>query len=273
MQEPREIPRPAPSIGMFGMDMQQHDMEYALLSPEQAATRGGLRTHEDTHEWAAFTLAIQEGERRRIAAELHDGLGQKLSLLLMELRNATQAVSSWGTDAATANASLERAAVEARSVIDELRRSVMALYPSILDDLGLVAGLSWMLREVAGAQPALAIDSSVPPDDADVPRRLHITVFRIVQEALNNVLKHARAKKFHVVLRSGTTGVSLTIEDDGCGIADPGSAIYVHRGGLSGMMRRARAAGGDFKITTGKGSGTSITVFWPAECMAGLTAS
>jgi signal transduction histidine kinase len=268
MQEQRDNPCRVPAVRAFALERQQFDTTYPFLSPGPAASPGRMHVQDDALEWTALTLAIQEGERRRIASELHDGLGQKLSLLLMELRNATQAVAGWGGDAATANASLERASIGARSVINELRRSVMALYPSILDDLGLVAGLSWMLREVSETQPGLSIESSLPADDADVPRRLHITVFRIVQEALNNVLKHAHAKEFHVVLHGSTTGVTLMIEDDGCGIADPDVAMLIHRGGLAGMMRRARAAGGDFRIVTEQGGGTGITVFWPREGMS-----
>ncbi|MFS2215011.1 sensor histidine kinase [Telluria sp. Tellsp104] len=264
----RESSCRVPIVGAFALDGQQLDTTYPFLSPEPITYAGGVHVQDDALEWTALTLAIQEGERRRIASELHDGLGQKLSLLLMELRNATQVVAGCGRDAATANASLERASIGARSVINELRRSVMALYPSILDDLGLVAGLSWMLREVSEAQPGLAIESSVPADDADVPRRLHITVFRIVQEALNNVLKHAHAKEFHVVLRGSATGVMLMIEDDGCGMTDPDAAMLIHRGGLAGMMRRARAAGGDFRIFTEMGGGTRITVCWPKECLS-----
>jgi signal transduction histidine kinase len=171
-------------------------------------------------------------------------------------------VEGCGVKAQNASASLERASEGARSVIEELRRSVMALYPSILDDLGLAASLSWMLRDLCKAQPGLHVDPHILLADAEVPKRLHITVFRIVQEAVNNVLKHANAKTLTVVLGGAATTVALMIRDDGCGIENAAWGKPVHSGGLVGIMRRANSSGGAFEIATGRGSGTCITVTW-----------
>jgi two-component system NarL family sensor kinase len=235
-----------------------------FIAPELMELTGGdSYVAGNAVERLGHILAIQEAERRRIASELHDGLGQMLSLLLIELRNAKQAVAGCGVAAMTASSSLERASAGARNVIDELRRSIMALYPSILEDLGLVAALSWVLRDVCRAKPGLRVESHISVTDADVPRRLHISLFRIVQEAVNNVVKHADAENLTVVLRGGVATVSLMITDDGRGIDDSEYANRGHRGGLSGMMRRAHASGGDLNIITGYGSGTSIVVTWP----------
>lgn len=218
-------------------------------------------TAEGLNGLTAHTLAIQEEERRRIASELHDGLGQMLSVLLIELRNARHVVEGCGVKARIASASLDRASEGARTVIEELRRSVMALYPSMLDDLGLAASLSWMLRDLCKAQPRLHVDCHLLLTDKEVPEKLHITIFRIVQEAVNNVLKHAHAKTLAVVLDGAANAVVLTIRDDGCGIEKP-TGKPVHAGGLAGMMRRASLSGGAFEIATGPGSGTCITVTW-----------
>lgn len=251
----------SPGVGAVCLGMQT-DVEHGFPVPEPLDRVIKSYLRENPIDSMDLTLAIQEGERQRIASELHDGLGQKLSLLLLELCNAKQAVLASGVDTA-ASASLERASVGAREAIDELRSSIMALYPSMLSDLGLVASLSWILRGISEAQPGLHIDSDVRVKDADVPRPLHITVFRIVQEAVNNVLKHAGAGKLMVLLRGGTLAVTLTIADDGRGFDDPLHTNHGHSGGLSGMLRRAQASGGDFQIVTGPGAGTRITVTWP----------
>jgi len=236
------------------------DLGLALPEPLERVIKTYLR--DNPVDSMDATLAIQEGERQRIASELHDGLGQKLSLLLLDLGNAKQAVQASGVDSA-ASESLERASKGAREAIDELRSSIMALYPSMLSDLGLVASLSWILRGISEAQPGLQIHSDVGIKDTDVPRPLHITVFRIVQEAVNNVLKHAGAGKLVVLLRGGTLAVTLTIADDGRGFDDPLHTNRGHSGGLSGMLRRAQSSGGDLQIVSGPGAGTRITVTWP----------
>lgn len=242
----------------------QTEVEYRfeVSEPSERAIRS--QVHGRPPDSMDPTLAIQEGERQRIASELHDGLGQKLSLLLLDLCNAKQAVLASAADPAV-NACLERASTGAREAIDELRNSIMALYPSMLSDLGLVASLSWILRGISEAQPNLQVESDLGIKETDVPRSLHITVFRIVQEAVNNALKHAGAGKLKVLLRGGTPAVTLTIVDDGRGFHAPLYANHRHSGGVSGMLRRAQASGGDFRIVTGPGAGTRITVTWPME--------
>lgn len=215
-----------------------------------------------------YTLAVQEAERRRIASDLHDGLGQALSFLLIDLRNARHAMNGGGAESAIASASIERMSAGVRAVVEELRRSVMALYPSILDDLGLGASLSWVLRDMAKAQPGLRIDSRILVTDAEVPVRMHITVFRIVQEAVNNVLKHANAKTLTVVLGGGANALALVVKDDGCGISDSALGKPAHTGGLNGMMHRAHASGGAFEIASSYDSGTCITITWPRGCVS-----
>lgn len=222
----------------------------------------GAQAAYDSVDAVMRTLAIQETERRRIASELHDGLGQMLTLLLLELRNAKAALAGCVGGAAT-EVSLERAAAEARNAMAELRRSVMALYPSILDDLGLVASLTCLLRDVRHAEPQMSIESLVSVADGDIPKSLHIVIFRLVQEAVNNVVKHAGASSLTVTLRKTGALVLLSVQDNGCGVDNPGGTMPRNRRGLAGMVRRAQASRGELTISSSRESGTCLTVIWP----------
>lgn len=224
------------------------DREYIARSPDPVAT-------------------VQETERRRIAADLHDGLGQMLTLLSMDLRSAKTAAIASGMVGPALNSALDRAYSCARQAIAELRRSVMDLYPSMLDDLGLVASVSSVLREVRESAPELAVESRIAVNEKDVPKALHIVAFRIIQEAVNNTLKHAQASRLDVDFTSGAGYLSLTIEDDGCGIASALQAKSGHGAGIEGMIRRARASGGVIDICSESGTGTRIAVIWKTTAL------
>jgi len=232
------------------------------VAPKRTRQRVGKAAQSGSMDAALRTLVIQETERRRIASELHDGLGQMLTLLLLELRNAKATLATCIGESATA-VSLERASTEACKAMAELRRSVMALYPSILDDLGLVASLSCLLRDVCQAEPGLLVQSLVSIVDAEVPKALHIVIFRIVQEAVNNVIKHAGASSVTLGLRKTGAILLLTIEDDGCGIEHCRAAVPTSRSGIAGMLRRAHVSGGEFTISSTPAAGTCLTATWP----------
>ncbi|MBI2317308.1 MAG: sensor histidine kinase [Betaproteobacteria bacterium] len=228
-----------------------------LLSAEEA-----LRvTRAQLWRLSAQNLNIQESERRRIAAELHDGLGQILSLVKLSIEEA----------ALTADASsrirmtLERLSSHVKSALGELRRIAMNLRPSTLDDLGIVATLAWYFREFEVACPDMNLERDIGVTEADVPDALKLPIFRIVQEATSNALKHAKASRIRVGLTSANGLLNLLIEDDGQGV-DPASAArgrdFRHGLGLQGMQERAEISGGTYDFQSAPGKGTRIGVTW-----------
>lgn len=218
--------------------------------------------HNDGEEWIDCVSTIQESERRRIAADLHDGLGQVLTMLAIELRSAKATAASCSAFVPALGLALDHACSSARNAIDELHRTVMDLYPSMLDDLGLVASISFILREAREARPQLQVDADISVSDKEVPAALRIVAFRILQEAVNNVLKHADASLLTVAFSAGAQHLSLVIADDGSGIPRSSMRERRHSSGIVGMIRRVHDSGGAIEITSKPGKGTRIGVEW-----------
>jgi two-component system NarL family sensor kinase len=212
--------------------------------------------------WSDQVMAIQERERQRIASDLHDGVGQLLTLMLIDLHSAKTAIGKVDVGTSGLQACLERACTGARQAMDELRRSVMELYPSILDDIGLTASLTCLLREVREAQPLLQVEAVVSVCDSQVPAPLQIVAYRILQESVNNVLKHAHATRLKIRFWMDADRLILTIRDDGCGISAADRQGRTGGAGLRGMRRRVMASGGKIDITSEYGKGTDIRVSW-----------
>lgn len=216
---------------------------------------------EDLQRLSAKLITAQEEERRSIARELHDEVGQLLTAIKVELAVAQTAIES--------SASPGRLLDDVRSITEGALQTVRdlshLLHPAMLDDLGLVAALDWYLRGFTkrfdiradlrheGMQERLAVETEV-------------AAFRIVQEALTNVVKHARATACRVdLLRRGST-LNLTVEDDGIGF-DPTCADSTARRGLGlvGIRERVGQLRGSFRVGRGAGGGTMIVVQFPAR--------
>jgi signal transduction histidine kinase len=210
-------------------------------------------------------LTIQEAERRRIATDLHDGLGQSLSLLKLGIQEAVRKMGD----------SVPRKAVESvrqlipkvAAALDELRRVSMDLRPSTLDDLGLLPTLSWFAREFEFANPNTRIERHIGVVENDVPEPLKLAIFRILQEAVNNAVKHAGAECIKVSLHNEQDVLAFAVEDNGKGF-DPG-ALAGRGGGRKGlgmrsMRERAELSGGTCAVTSALGRGTKVCASWPA---------
>ena len=242
---------------------------YCLLGrdmSEWVRTEEALRaTQNELWRLSAQHLTIQESERRRIAVDLHDGLGQTLSLVKLSIEVAARSVSAGGSGKVAAT--LERLAPTVKSALGELRRISMNLRPSTLDDLGILATLSWYFREFEETCSNIRLEREINAVEADVPQMLKISIFRIVQEATNNALKHAKADRIKVCLRSAGGSLELSIEDNGQGF-DPRTAAsspdFSHGLGLQSMKERAELSGGDYELNSAPGQGTRIRVRWPA---------
>jgi PAS domain S-box-containing protein len=235
---------------------------------EWVRTEEALRsTRKELWRLAAQHLTIQESERRRIAMDLHDGLGQTLGLVKLSIEEAARSLGASGSNTSdTVAATLGRLGPTVKTALDELRRISMNLRPSTLDDLGILATLSWYFREFEGACPGIRIESEISVAEADVPNTLKIAIFRIVQEATGNALKHSKAGVIKVRLRNRKAGLELAVEDDGQGF-DPaavaGGRDFTHGLGLQSMRERAELSGGEYQFRSAPGLGTSLRVRWP----------
>lgn len=202
---------------------------------------------------------VQEDERRRLARELHDGIGQNLTALKHRLALVG---SSLGPDDDALRSRLEAAIALCSVTLEDTRNLSRMLRPPILDDLGLEQALRWLARSMAeagGPQTAVEIES-LPALDGDQQTLL----FRVAQEALNNVVKHARARNATVRLRSHGGQLQLQVEDDGCG-CDADSAARSGGSGLGGMRERLRLYGGRFQLQSTPGDGTRVLVSLPLD--------
>jgi signal transduction histidine kinase len=214
----------------------------------------------DFQRLARSVFRVQEDERRRIARELHDGIGQNLTALKHQLAIVR---ASLPADAGTAPAQLDACMDLCAHTLEDTRNLSRLLRPQVLDDLGLEAALQWLVRSVAGdrLRVELRVDTQ-PALDADL-QTLH---FRIAQEALGNIVRHAQARE--ALLRLGRRGgfLQLTVWDDGVGF-DPAVALEAGRqglaAGLSGMRERLRLYGGVLQLDSGGDAGTLVRATVP----------
>jgi signal transduction histidine kinase len=214
---------------------------------------------------AAALVTSQEMERKRMASELHDSLGQELNTLSFGIRLASKqlrkgAVTEVGT-------TLDSLSSQVRGAIEEVRRIALNLRPAMLDDLGVIGTLSWFFRQVRSLHPRLDLRVGIEADEREVPDALRTPIYRVVQEAISNIVKHSGATEITVTLHASPKKVELGIKDNGSGFAVPpdfsalGSA---HAScGLAGMSNRVEFSGGKFTLTSKRDKGTSIKAVWP----------
>lgn len=195
---------------------------------------------------AAAALAAQESERSRIAQELHDGVGQSLTAVLLELK----LVSDTGVP-------LDRARDGVRASLDEVRSVARTLRPHVLEDLGLRSALAALTQDLFGATGThvrRGIMPGLPPLADDV----ELVVFRVAQEALTNVARHADATTVDISLGIVGHEIELRVSDDGRGLPDHADGT-----GLRGMRERAALVGGSLGVVRRDGGGTLVTLRAP----------
>jgi len=161
---------------------------------------------------------------------------------------------------------LKQLVAKVKYALAELRRISMNLRPSMLDELGIVTTLSWFFREFEASGVDINIEREIRVNETDVPAPLKIVIFRILQEATNNAVKHADAERIKVCLRKAGDALEFTIEDDGIGFdpAGVGSIGAFSKGlGLQSMCERAELSGGSYDMKSVPGKGTRICVRWP----------
>jgi signal transduction histidine kinase len=197
---------------------------------------------------------VREEERVQVARDLHDELGSVLTALKIDLAEALEGDAESARELVMGMSGLVDQAIEVG------RRVTARLRPGILDDLGLAAAAEWLGTDLE-RRTGIRCSVVLPRNETDLPEPVATTMFRILQEALTNVIRHAGADRVEIALESDDTGVALTVVDNGRGF-DP-AALTGSGFGLLGMRERVRSFGGVFDVTSGPGAGTSIRVALP----------
>jgi signal transduction histidine kinase len=210
----------------------------------------------------AKTISAQEEERKRLARELHDDSAQTLTAVLMTLKTAEDALPPGPHDARQA---MGRSRSQLELALREIRKAIVDLRPSALDDLGLAAAVRWYATEHLrpyGIKVAFAIAG----DEQRAKGAAATAVFRIVQEAVSNAARHSGARNVRITLDFGSSAVVTEVRDDGTGFDPAGFHQPQESGrglGLLGMRERAELFGGDVDIESGPGKGTTVRVRIP----------
>ena len=225
------------------------------------------KANKELRQIPSRLISVQEEERKRLASELHDSIGQTLAAVKLWVEMALQL-----RDEGVGSAALDRleqfVPILQRS-IEETRNIYMGLRPPMLDNVGLLATLEWLRNECMKLYPQRHIELETGVAEEEIPENLKVNIFRIAQEALNNIAKHSKAEWVDITLSNDGNGIELVISDDGVGmnldqILQTSTARSL---GLTSMRERAELTGGSFSIESTPGEGTTTRAFWPIEAV------
>ena len=218
--------------------------------------------NRELHALSERAINAQEDERYAIAQSLHDDTGQALSMLIIHLDRIDEQIQP-------GQKKLKKQVADARALaadsLTELRRILSGLRPAILDDLGLVPSIRWFTRSSL-EKVGIHVIVKAPSIPLNLSSALSTTLFRIVQEAVNNIIRHSDAESVTIVLQLSEGLVQLGVEDDGRGF-DPQrasrDAVELHKLGLLGIRERAELLGGEVQIESAPEKGTRLKVSIP----------
>ena len=222
--------------------------EQALKEEEAYLEEMALELRRLSHR----LLEVQEQERGHIARELHDEVGQSLTAAIINLQSEMQADTSF----AYANEHLQ----QLNTILCQVRDMALDLRPSMLDDLGLESALQWLLdRQASAGQLRTYLNFTRFPNER-LHHDLEITLYRLVQEALTNVIKHSGAERVWVSLVFDEGQVQLCVDDDGCGLGkQPHTAADARQHfGMAGMRERSMLVGGELEFSNGPKGGVRV---------------
>ena len=216
-----------------------------------------VQTRADLQQLSAKLVRAQEDERRSLARELHDEIGQSLSGILMEAGNAETA-----RDPLDLRERLRAIGAIAERTLNQVRDLALLLRPSMLDDFGLLPALNWQAREVSKRTGLnIAVDADAACDD--LPEEHRTCIYRAVQEAMNNAARHAQARSVRVIVRREAGKVRFSVQDDGQGF----DTRYTRGLGLLGMEERVRRLGGALTVESQPGRGATVSAELPVAAI------
>ena len=241
-------------------------MAYILRLERQTRNRYTelAQSRHELERLSSRLVDAQEEERRSISRELHDEVGQSLGALLVDLGRLS---TNLPTDSSEIRDRIDHMKSLAERTVGTVRDIALLLRPSMLDDLGLVAALEWQGREISRrSQMEVAVESANVSDD--LPDEYKICVYRLVQEALNNAVRHSRARNAKVRVVGSAAGIEIEVSDDGQGF-DPQRGRGL---GILGMEERVKRLGGSLAVKSAPGQGTVLKAELPLPVNAGTPA-
>ncbi len=216
----------------------------------------------------AHIIAAQETERRRIAADLHDGIAQTIGGLKFGVESRLADLQRRHPDIDLGE--FEPIIAQIREALDDLRKISRNLSPSVLNEFGVCTAINMLCNDFDGDIPSVKVGCAACISEIGLHDNLKLSIYRVVQEALNNARKHSGAQKVRVNLTEDEEGLQLEITDDGQGF-DPDAPVQrspVDGGlGLDSMRERVEFTGGKFRIDSEPGRGTTITALWPRSSL------
>lgn len=214
------------------------------------------RLESERRDSALRALAAQEGERQRIARELHDEVGQTLTAVLLQLERTAREVPAGDLGELVA-----AAREEVRTSLDDVRRIARELRPEALDDLGLASALTALSTALA-ERANVDVERDIQRDLPNFSSEVELVLYRVAQESLTNVARHAHASHVRLSLAREEDAVVLTVRDDGRGIQPPAPGSV---NGIRGMRERAVLIGAQLSIDSGPGAGTEVRLRVPSD--------
>jgi len=243
-------------------ELQKHRDHLEMLVEERTAEL--TRINEQLQSLSSQLFTFQEKERKRIAQELHDSVGQTLSALKYSVESTLNQASE--EVSAKCAQSLESLIPKIQYAVEEVDKIGMGLRPSILDDLGIIATLSWFCREFGETYSDIKIKKEITLKEDEVPEPLKVVIYRILQESLNNIAKHSKADLVGISLKKTDSAIEFSIRDNGRGF-DLETTISLENEkiglGLISMIKRAELSGGSLVIKSDKETGTILRASWP----------
>lgn len=234
------------------VELERADADVAALAEAFNAMLDRLET--ERRESARRALAAQEEERRRVARELHDELGQALTGVLLLMDEAGRAPAQRAAEA------LGEGREAARAAIDEVRRIVRDLRPEALDDLGLPSALATLATSFE-RRTGIRVRRRLPADLPPLSAEQDLVLYRVTQEALTNVARHAQAQHAELCIEHADGLVRMVVRDDGCGFAGPPPDHH----GIGGIRERAMLVGGSVEVESVPGEGTQVVLCIPVQ--------
>ena len=259
-----------PTAGLFGLQLFLALFAFKCLifaaarSQSEAAQYEIEEKHEQLERLSRLLLTAQEDERRRVAREVHDELGQALTAVKLGLASAVQRMQR--RTSLESERHVRIAADTLDRAIESVKRIVLQLRPGVLDNLGPVAALEYEVQQFQ-LRTNLAVSLDLPPEPLAIDAAGSTTLYRTVQEALTNVMRHAHAKRVDVSLVAHERELVLQVTDDGCGIADD-QLRNPRSMGILGMRERAGACGGRLDLLRVPTGGTRLTLTIPRAAHA-----
>ncbi|MBN1189982.1 MAG: HAMP domain-containing protein [Dehalococcoidales bacterium] len=251
-----ELGQLAKSFNKMATDIKKYTEEIKLSAAENIEKERKIQ--DNLRSYVKQVSQAQEAERKRIARELHDETAQALVVVLRHLDDLSSGRSSLSAD---------EIREEVRKILEGVRHYSQELRPSILDNLGLIPALKWLASDLT-KNYGIAVETQIEGRQRMLPAEIEMTLFRITQEALTNIRKHARAGETLVRIEFAENRVKITIRDNGQGFEIPtriGDLSALGKLGMIGMQERANLLRGTFSIESKPGEGTTITVEIPLQ--------